>query len=36
MRVYDELTERIAREPIGFQVLVQVADEDDIVDDSTS
>jgi hypothetical protein len=31
----DELTERIAREPIGFKVLVQVADDDDIVDDST-
>jgi catalase len=34
--LYNELTERIAREPIGFQVLVQVANDDDIVDDSTS
>lgn len=33
--LYDELTERIAREPIGFQVLVQVANDDDIVDDCT-
>jgi catalase len=36
MRVYDELTERIAREPIGFQILVQVANDEDIVDDCTS
>jgi catalase len=33
--LYDELTERIATEPIGFQVLVQVANDDDIVDDCT-
>jgi catalase len=33
--LYDELAERIAREPIGFQVLVQVANDDDIVDDAT-
>ena len=31
----DELTERIARGPIGFQVLVQVASDNDIVDDAT-
>jgi len=31
----DELTERIARGPIGFQVLVQVANGNDIVDDAT-
>jgi catalase len=34
--LYDELTERIAREPIGFQILVQVANDEDIVDDCTS
>ena len=33
--LYNELTERIAREPIGFQVQVQVANDDDIVDDAT-
>ena len=33
--LYNELTERIAREPIGFQVQVQVAKDDDILDDST-
>jgi catalase len=33
--LFDELAERIARAPIGFQVQVQVANEDDIVDDST-
>lgn len=33
--LFDELTERIAKGPISFQVLVQVADKDDIVDDAT-
>jgi catalase len=33
--LFDELTERIATGPISFQLLVQVANEDDIVDDAT-
>jgi len=33
--LFDELTERIARGPIGFQVLVQVANDNDVVDDAT-
>jgi len=33
--LFDELTVRIARGPIGFQVLVQVANDNDIVDDAT-
>jgi catalase len=33
--LFDELTQRIARGPIGFQVLVQVANDSDIVDDAT-
>jgi catalase len=33
--LYDELTERIARGPVSFQILVQVANENDIVDDAT-
>ena len=33
--LFDELTERIAKGPIGFQVLVQVANDKDIVDDAT-
>lgn len=33
--LFDELTERIAKGPISFQVLVQVANKDDIVDDAT-
>jgi catalase len=33
--LFDELTERIVRGPIGFQVLVQVANDNDIVDDAT-
>ena len=33
--LFDELTERIARGPIGFQILVQVANDNDIVDDAT-
>lgn len=33
--LFDELRERIAKGPISFQVLVQVANEDDIVDDAT-
>ncbi len=33
--LYDELTARIAKGPIGFQILVQVANPDDIVDDAT-
>jgi catalase len=33
--LFDELTERIARGPISFQILVQVANDNDIVDDAT-
>jgi catalase len=33
--LFDELTERIARSPISFQILVQVAKGTDIVDDAT-
>ena len=33
--LFDELTERIARGPISFQILVQVANDTDIVDDVT-
>jgi len=33
--LFDELTERIAKGPIGFQVLVQVANDNDVVDDAT-
>jgi len=33
--LFDELTERIARSPISFQILVQVANDDDVVDDAT-
>jgi catalase len=33
--LFDELTERITREPIKFRILVQLADESDIVDDAT-
>jgi len=33
--LYDELTARIAKGPVGFQILVQVANPDDIVDDAT-
>jgi catalase len=33
--LFDELTERIATGPISFQLLVQVANEGDIVDDAT-
>jgi catalase len=33
--LFDELTERIAHGPISFQVLVQVAGADDVVDDAT-
>jgi catalase len=33
--LYDELTARIAKGPVGFQILVQVATPDDIVDDAT-
>jgi catalase len=33
--LFDELTERIAKGPIGFQISVQIADEDDVVDDAT-
>ena len=33
--LFDELTERIAKGPISFQLLVQVANKDDIVDDAT-
>ena len=34
--LFDELTERIAKEPIGFQLLVQVAGDTDTVDDATA
>jgi catalase len=33
--LFDELTERIMRGPISFQILVQVANDTDIVDDAT-
>ena len=33
--LFDELTERIKRGPISFQILVQVANDDDIVNDAT-
>ena len=33
--LFDELTERIAGGPIGFQLLVQVANHNDVVDDAT-
>jgi catalase len=33
--LFDELSERITREPIKFRVLVQLADESDVVDDAT-
>ncbi len=33
--LYDELTARIARGPVGFQILVQVANPGDIADDAT-
>jgi catalase len=33
--LFEELAERIAGGPIGFQILVQVADDNDIVDDAT-
>lgn len=33
--LFEELTDRIAKAPISFQILVQVADDIDIVDDAT-
>jgi catalase len=33
--LFDELTERITREPIKFRILVQLADDNDVVDDAT-
>ncbi len=33
--LFKELTDRIAKAPISFQILVQVADDTDIVDDAT-
>jgi catalase len=33
--LFDELTERMAKGPISFQILVQVANDNDIVDDAT-
>jgi catalase len=33
--LFDELTERITREPIKFRILVQLADDSDVVDDAT-
>ena len=33
--LFDELAERIAKEPIKFRVLVQLTNEEDIVDNAT-
>lgn len=33
--LFDELTRRITTTPISFQILVQVANENDVVDDAT-
>lgn len=33
--LYDELTARIGKGPVGFQILVQAANPDDVVDDAT-
>lgn len=33
--LFDELSERITREPIKFRILAQLADESDVVDDAT-
>jgi catalase len=33
--LFDELTQRVAASPIGFQIHVQVANDDDVVDDAT-
>jgi catalase len=33
--LFDELNERIANGPLGFQILAQVANDDDVVDDAT-
>jgi catalase len=33
--LYDELAERIAKEPVRFRIVVQVADAEDTVDDAT-
>lgn len=33
--LFDELSERIAKEPIKFRILVQLANEGDVVDDAT-
>ena len=33
--LFDEITERLARGPVQFEILVQVAEEGDIVDDAT-
>jgi catalase len=33
--LFDELTQRVADAPIGFQIGVQVANEGDVVDDAT-
>ncbi len=33
--LFDELTERLAKNPVGFQISVQVASENDVVDDAT-
>jgi catalase len=33
--LFDELTERLAKGPISFQILVQMANDSDIVDDAT-
>jgi len=33
--LFNELTERIAKEPVSFQIMVQIANEGDVVDDAT-
>jgi len=33
--LYSELTDRIAKDPVSFQISVQVANDDDVVDDAT-
>jgi catalase len=33
--LFDELTQRIAAGPIGFRIMVQIANENDVVDDAT-
>ncbi|HEY1217039.1 MAG TPA: catalase family peroxidase [Bryobacteraceae bacterium] len=33
--LFNELTDRLSRDPIGFQIRVQLANDDDVVDDAT-